>query len=272
MSIHPTAIVDRRAEIESDVEIGPFCVIDGPVRIGNGTRLYQGVYVTGWTEIGEGCVFHPGVIVGHEPQDVKYHGERSYCRIGRNCVFRENVTVHRGTTPESATVVGDDCFLLGGAHVAHNCAIRQRVTLINNVLLAGHVEVADQVTMGGGAVVHQFVRIGTLAMVPGVGRVPKDAPPYSLLSVDGRVAGLNRVGMRRAGLSADEFRDVREGYRVLFGQRMPFTDAVHQLASQVRTEAGRTLLRFVQAESKRGVAGRIRKSQQRGSPTEADAL
>lgn len=272
MPIHPTAIVDRRSEIEADVEIGPYCVIDGLVRIGKGTRLFHGVYITGWTEIGEGCVFHPGAIVGHEPQDVKYHGERSYCRVGRNCVFRENVTVHRGTTPESTTSVGDDCFLLAGSHVAHNCTIGNRVTLINNVLLAGHVHVADRVTMGGGAVVHQFVRIGELAMIPGIGRVPKDAPPYSLLSVDGRVVGLNRVGMRRAGLSPEEFQDVRDAYRLLFGQRMAFSEAVKRLASEVRTPAARTLLNFVQAESKRGVAGRIRKSQQRGASVEADAL
>ncbi len=272
MSIHHTAIVDRRSEIESDVEIGPYCVIDGLVRIGRGTKLYHGVYVTGWTDIGEGCVFHPGVIVGHEPQDVKYHGERSYCRVGRNCVFREHVTVHRGTIPESTTSVGDDCFLLAGSHVAHNCTIGNRVTLINNVLLAGHVEVANRVTMGGGAVVHQFVRIGELSMIPGIGRVPKDAPPYSLLGIDGRVAGLNRVGMRRAGMSADEFRDVRDAYRLLFGQRMPFSEAVERLASEVRTAAGRLVLEFVKGESKRGVAGRIRKSHQRGASIEADTL
>ncbi|UCF32391.1 MAG: acyl-[acyl-carrier-protein]--UDP-N-acetylglucosamine O-acyltransferase, partial [Phycisphaerales bacterium] len=115
MAIHPTAIVDPKAELDPTVEVGPYCIIEANVHVAAGCVLMHNVYLTGWTEIGENCVLHPGVIVGHAPQDVKYDGSRTYCRIGRNNILREYVTIHRGTTPESVTTVGDDCFLLAGS-------------------------------------------------------------------------------------------------------------------------------------------------------------
>lgn len=259
MPIHPTAIIDPRADIDSNVTIGPFCVIDGNVAIGAGSRLYQGVYVTGWTTIGENSELHPGAIVGHAPQDVKYKGERSYCRVGKNAILRENVSIHRGTEPESETVIGDHCFLLGGTHVAHNCRLGNRVTMINNALLAGHVTVQDGVTLGGGAMVHQFVRIGELAMIGGNARVPKDVVPYSLIDVEGRVAGMNRVGLRRAGFSREDSAAVREAYRALFDSRGLFEERMQRLSQLAETApATRKLFEFAVAPSKRGIAGRSR--------------
>lgn len=256
MAIHPTAVIHPRAELAADVEVGPFCVIDEHVRVARGCRLIQRVYLTGWTEIGECCVIHPGAIVGHEPQDVKYHGERSYVRVGARTVLREYVTVHRGTMPDSTTKIGDDCFLLAGVHVAHNCSLGNRVTLINNVLLAGHVEVADQVTMGGGAVVHQFVRIGTLAMVAGNARVPMDLIPFALTDVEGRIAGLNRIGMRRANLSRDDFEEARAIYRQLYSGHTRFSEAVSNVVGcSWRTPSGQALQEFLVVESRRGIAG-----------------
>ena len=260
MAIHPTAVIHPRAELADDVEVGPFCVIDEHVRVARGCRLIQRVYLTGWTEIGEGCVIHPGAVVGHEPQDVKYHGERSFVRIGARTILREYVTVHRGTTPESTTRIGDDCFLLAGVHVAHNCALGNRVTLINNVLLAGHVEIADQVTMGGGAVVHQFVRIGTLAMVAGNARVPMDLVPFALTDVEGRVAGMNRIGMRRANVSREDFDEARAVYRNLYSGQVRFSEAVSNVLSRSwQTPSGRMLQEFLRAESRRGIAGGSRR-------------
>jgi UDP-N-acetylglucosamine acyltransferase len=264
--IHPTAIVDRRAEIAEGVDVGPFCVIDAQVRIGRGCRLYQGVYVTGWTEIGEGCILHPGVIVGHEPQDTKYHGERTYCRIGSRTVIREYVTIHRGTTPESRTEIGEDCFLLAGCHVGHNCSVGNQVTIINDVLLAGHVEVGDRVTIGGGGDIHQFVRIGELAMVAGHARVVLDVPPFALTDEAGRVAGLNRVGLRRAGVPSDESAELRRAYRVLFAHGRPFTERIEQIRSLVSSPPGRRLLAFLESPTRRGLAGRAR-----GSHRDTDA-
>ncbi len=256
MAIHPTAIVDSKAEIHESVEIGPYCVIDANVKVHAGCKLEQNVYLTGWTEIGENCVIHPGVIIGHEPQDVKYSGERTYCCIGKNNVFREYVTIHRGTVPESETRVGDDCFLLANSHVAHNCMVGNNVTMINGVLLAGHVEIGDRVTVGGGAGVHQFSRIGDLAMIAGMAAVRMDVVPYALVDEDGRIAGLNRVGLKRAGLAAGEVLDIRRAYRVLFGKTANFAQACEELAAKVTTSAGRKIAEFVARDSRRGFAGR----------------
>ena len=258
MSIHPSAIVHPRAEIDPTVEVGPWCVIDEHVRVGPGCRLFHNVYLTGWTEIGEGCVLHPGVVVGHEPQDVKYKGERSFCRVGRGAVIREYVTIHRGTVPESATTVGENSFLLEGCHIAHNCTVGDNVTLINKVLLAGYVEVGDRATLGGSAGIHQFVRIGELSMVAGVARVTMDIVPFALTDADGQIVGLNRVGLRRAGLPREDVLDVREAYRVLFFAGLPFREAIQQVNGTVNTPAGRRLAQFL-ANSRRGFAAGSRK-------------
>ncbi|MCH7632880.1 MAG: acyl-ACP--UDP-N-acetylglucosamine O-acyltransferase, partial [Planctomycetes bacterium] len=198
MTIHPTAIVDSKAELADDVTVGPYCIIDGNVRVGAGCRLYHGVYLTGWTQIGPGCELHPGVIVGHTPQDTKYSGERTYCRVGEGTILREYVTIHRGTIPESETVVGDQCFLLAGVHVGHNCRVGDRVTIVNNGLLGGHVSVGDGVMIGGMGGIHQFVRVGELAMLAACSRVVQDVVPFSIVDTDGKIAGLNKIGLRRA--------------------------------------------------------------------------
>jgi len=256
MAIHPTAIIDPKAQLDPSVEVGPYCIIDGNVRVGPGCRLYQGVYLTGWTEIGENCVLHPGVIVGHSPQDVKYGGARTYCRIGQGTVIREYATIHRGTKPDSETVVGEHCFLLAGCHVAHNCTIGNRVTIVNNVLLAGHVQVGDRAFISGGSVVHQFVRVGELVMIQGNSGVGMDLVPFATIDTFGRVAGLNSVGIRRAEIPAADVRDLRLAFRTLFGSGLLFSKAVERLAGEVTTPSGKKLLQFVQAPSERGFAGR----------------
>ena len=260
MAIHPTAIIDPKAELDSSVEVGPYCVIDAHVRVARGCRLYHGVYLTGWTEIGEDCVLHPGAIVGHAPQDTKYGGERSFCRIGPRTILREHVTIHRGTDPDSATTVGENCFLLAGAHVAHNCVVGSDVTLVNNVLLGGHVHVQDLVTIGGGAVVHQFVRIGKLAMITGNARITMDILPFALVDVTGHIAGLNRVGLRRADVSPEDRDDLRKAYRLLFSSGLPFQQAVGELGKSAHTSCGQHLVRFLCEKTRRGFAGRVRTS------------
>jgi len=270
MPIHPTAIIDPRAELDGSVTIGPFCVIEGHVELGANCRLFQGVYVTGWTKLGADCELHPGVIVGHSPQDTKYKGERSYCRIGRGTILRENVSIHRGTEPESETVVGENCFLLGGSHVGHNCRLGDRVTLINNALLAGHVEVGSDVTLGGGAGVHQFVRIGELAMITGNARVPKDVVPFAMLGPEGRIVGLNRVGLRRAEFTRENTAAIREAYRALFDSSGLFAERVARLEGLAASAPPvARLVEFVRAPSKRGLAGRSRR---RAGVAEPEAL
>lgn len=256
MAIHPTAIIDRNAEIDSSVEVGPFCVIDAHVTVAANCNLIHSVYVTGWTTIGEGCVIHPYTIIGHDPQDIKYKGERTYCRVGKNNIIRENVTIHRGTIPESATVIGDDCFFLAGSHVGHNCVVGNQVTLINNALLGGHVEIGDGVTLGGAAGVHQFVRIGELAMVAGNATVTRDIIPFALADICGEIVGPNRIGLRRSDLSGDEIDDIRQAYRALMQRGSSLQEAVDRIAGEVKTSAGEKLVDFLNTDSKRGFAGR----------------
>lgn len=255
MPIHPTAIVTPTAKIDATADIGPFCVIGGQVEIGPRVKLWPNAYVTGWTTIAEDCELHPNVVVGHAAQDVKYDGSETYCRIGARTILRENVTIHRGTAPKSSTVVGEDCFLLAGAHVGHNCTVGSRVTLINNALLAGHVTVGDGVTMGGAAAVHQFVRIGELAMIGGNARVAMDVPPFALVDVDGKIVASNRVGIARSKLSKDEALEIKTVYRKLHARAGHFAETVAEISALVKTPAGQRLAAFLSADSRRGIAG-----------------
>lgn len=265
MSIHPTAIVHPRADIHPSVEVGPFCVIDEHVQVAAGCRLYQNVFLTGWTMIAENCVLHPGVVVGHEPQDVKYHGERSYCRVGRGTILREYVTIHRGTGEESETLVGENCFFLGGAHVGHNCRVGNRVTLVNGSKLAGWVAVGDGANLGGDALIHQFVRIGKLAMIAANCPLAMDLPPYMLSDRHGSVAGINSVGLRRAGISSGDILEIRKAHRLLYRSGLLFREAVKRLAGRPDNPHIKLLLTFLTDPSRRGMAkGR------RGRGSEAD--
>jgi len=255
MAIHPTAIVSPDAHVDASVEIGPYTVIDSEVRLGAGCIIGPHVYITGWTTIGEHCCIHSGAVIGEAPQDVKYDGSRTFCEIGPGCIIREHVTIHRGTTPESTTKIGARCFFLASSHVAHNCVVGDEVTLINGALLAGHVTLGDRVTFGGQAAAHQFTRIGRLSMLAGDTSLTQDVPPFALTDRDGHIAGLNRVGMRRAGMSREEVADVREAYRRLYPPGRCTPEAV---PDGVTTDAGRVVAEFVTQESKRGLTGRSR--------------
>ncbi len=272
MPVHPTAIIDPNAEVDASADIGPCCVIDAHVQIAAGCKLFGNVYVTGWTQIGPRCVLHPNVVVGHEPQDLKYAGERSYCRIGSDTVLRENVTVHRGTLPESETVIGSHCYLMVGSHVAHNGALGDHVTLTNNVMLAGHVSIADHSNLGGGSGVHQFGRIGERVMIAGNAGISRDVPPYALVDREGRILGLNSVGLKRAGFPQEEILELREIFRRLFGRKASFTKAVEHLRGHARFAPAKRVLAFLDGESKRGIAGGARPSEFKVGLSEHDDL
>lgn len=258
MAIHPTAIIDPQAEVDSSAEIGPYVVLDGPVKIGAGTTLRAHAYVSGWTEIGERCEIHPFAVVGHLPQDFHFTGERTFCRVGNDVVIREGATVHRGTQPESATVIGDGCFLMAYSHVGHNCVLGKRVKVYNMSILSGHVEADDDVIISGFSGVHQFVRIGRLAFVAGNARVTMDVPPFFMAFGEATVIQHNIVGMRRAGLDNRTIFEIRQAFRTLYRSGQLFSKAVEQLAAEVQTEAGRQLVEFLRAPTKRGIcAGAI---------------
>ena len=261
MSIHPTAIVDSKAEIDATAEVGPYVVIDGPVRIGAGTRVYPHAYLTGHTEIGANCRIHPGAVVGHEPQDLAYEGAETYCRIGDETIIREGATIHRGTGAGSATEVGKRCFIMAGAHVGHNCHIGDDVKITNGAMLGGHVQVGDGAFLSGNAGVHQFVRVGELVMVGGMQPLLMDAPPYFLVA-KGRCAGINVVGLRRAGFTPEQRADVKLAYRILYRSGAPFREAVERMADEVTTEAGQRIVAFLRAPSRRGIVSATRDDEQ----------
>jgi len=253
MSIHPTAVVDARAIIDPSASLGPHVVIDGPVRIGPNCHIAASAVILGHTEIGAGCRIHAHAVMGDVPQDHAYDGDDSYCRIGDDCVIREGVTIHRGTSPGSATIVGNRCFLMTNVHVGHNCVLGDDVTLISGALLGGYVEVGAKAVISGNAGVHQFVRIGELAMVSGLAKVVKDVPPFCMTDRDGAVVGVNRIGLIRAGLSSAERADIKAAYRILYRSGTRGEAAIQSLAESVQTEAGRRLLEFMDRGSSRGV-------------------
>ncbi|MFH0980019.1 MAG: acyl-ACP--UDP-N-acetylglucosamine O-acyltransferase [Planctomycetota bacterium] len=251
MPIHPTAIVDRAAELDPSAEVGPYVVIDGPVRVAANVRIYPHAYLCGWTQIGENCQVHMGAVIGHAPQDRAFTGERSYCRIGPGTVVREYVTVHRGTKPESETVVGANCLLGALSHVAHNCVLSDDVILMNGALLAGYVQVGPRAFVSGNAGIHQFVCVGELVMISGNGTVMGDVPPFLMVYGRNLVVGINRVGLRRARFSSAEIDEIRQAYRVLYRSHRPMSSTIPQLDATLVTPAGRRLVGFLKAEHKR---------------------
>ncbi|MSP38693.1 MAG: acyl-ACP--UDP-N-acetylglucosamine O-acyltransferase [Deltaproteobacteria bacterium] len=253
MTIHPSAIIDPKAEIDSEVEIGPYVVIEGAVKIKRGTRVMAHAYLTGWTEIGADNEIHPGAVLGDAPQDKAYKGQESYLKIGDGNIFREYVQVHRGTAAGSATVIGNDNFLMATSHVGHNCKLGDNVILANGALLGGHVEVGDNVFISGNCVVHQFVRVGDFALMRGLSGTSRDVPPYAIMDWQHTVRGVNVVGLKRAGFDDKRIRAIRAAFRILFRKGRNLALAVKEV-EEVGTANSDVLavLNFIKS-SKRGV-------------------
>ena len=256
MPIHPTAIIDKQAHVPASADIGPHVVIEGPVKLGENVKVYPNAYLSGWTEIGDRVQIHPGAVVGHLPQDFHYGGERSYCRIGAGTIIREFASIHRGTQPESWTIVGENCFILGYAHLGHNCELANGVKVYNCAGLSGHVIVGENAIISGYCLVHQFARIGEYVMIGGGSRITKDIPPYMKVLYESQCVGYNAVGLRRSGrFSSEEINEVRDAYRVLFRAEAGFRAGLERFAASVKTQAGRRILDFLNSPSKLGIAG-----------------
>jgi UDP-N-acetylglucosamine acyltransferase len=231
MKIHPTAIIGDGAQLGDGVSLGPYAVVESDTIIGDRTEIRAHACVKRFTTLGQDNVIHEGAVIGGEPQDLGFSPGESVVRIGDRCSLREGVTVHRGTQAGSATVIGSDCYLMAYAHVAHNCRLGDRVILANNVALAGYVEIDDGVFISGGVVVHQFCRLGRLAMIGGNSKIVQDCLPF--VTTDGvpaRARGLNLVGLRRAGFKASEVRTLKEAYRLLLRSGLPLEEALLRLA------------------------------------------
>ena len=222
MAIHPTAVVDKGAEL-GDVEVGPFAVVGAGVVLHDGVVLDTHAVVLGPTVVGSGTRVHSFACLGGDPQDLKYAGEETRLEVGERNTFREYVTVNRGTANGGGvTRIGDDCFFMAQAHVAHDCQLGSGIIFANSAAIAGHVVMGDHAVMGGLAAVHQHCRIGRRAMVAGGAMAALDVPPFSIAQGDrARLFGLNIVGLRRGGFSADTIDSLRAAWRELFMRNKP---------------------------------------------------
>jgi UDP-N-acetylglucosamine acyltransferase len=251
--IHPTAVVDKGAGLGVNVTVGPFSYVESGAQIGDNCVLGPHVTVYGCTSLGEGCEVHAGAVLGDTPQDTAFQGGDSRVVIGRRCRLREGITIHRGTKPGSLTEIGDDCFLMGFTHFAHNVKIGNRVIVVNGSLLAGYVEVGDGAFISGNCAVHQFVKIGRLAMLGGVCSISKDVPPFCMVMTGAvnEVGGLNVVGMRRAGLGAEDRLQVKRAFNVLYRSGYNVTQALDVLRRDFPSGVAAEFAAFA-AASKRG--------------------
>jgi len=252
MAIHPTAIIDPKAEIDPEAEIGPNVVVEANVKVGKGVKVWANAYLCGWTEIGANCQIHMGAVIGHLPQDLSFKHGKSYLVIGKNNVFREYATIHRGTEEGSATVIGDDNYFMGLSHVGHNCRIGNRVVICNTTGLAGYVTVEDSAFISAGVGIHQFARIGKLAMIGALARVNKDVPPYMLVEGNSTVRALNTEGLRRANLPVEVRDEIKSAYKLLYRSGLNTAQALEAIEAQLKSDEVRHLIDFIKG-SKRGI-------------------
>lgn len=228
--IHPTAMVDPAATIGEGVEIGPNTIVGSDVVIGDRTRIGACCLVEGWTTIGKDCRIYHSAVVGGEPQDLKYQGERTFTRIGDGNVIREFATIHRATGEGRETRIGDCNFIMAYAHVAHNCTVGSGAVIANSVNMAGHVSIDDYATIGGVTVIHQFVRIGRYSMIGGGLRIPMDVAPYVRVGgYPAKVNGLNVIGLQRHGVGPETRRLLKEAYRLLFRSNLNVSQAIERV-------------------------------------------
>jgi UDP-N-acetylglucosamine acyltransferase len=262
MNIHPTAIIDSGAELDSSVKVGPYVVIEKGVRIGPGTEIKPHSVLTGPTTIGAGNVIGPLATVGAPPQDLKYKGEDTELIIADNNQIREYVSIHRGTiTGNSVTSIGSGNLVMGYVHIAHDCIIGNSAILANAVTLAGHVQVDDHAIVGGLVAVHQFSRIGSYSYIGGLSGISKDVPPFVIVSgtrKEMRVSGINKVGLRRQGFDNDTLKKLDRAYKIIFmSPDLLLKDALDKVTTEiVGCDAVDQLVNFFRA-SKQGVVRTI---------------
>jgi UDP-N-acetylglucosamine acyltransferase len=231
--IHPTAVVAPEAELDDTVEVGPYVVIEGPVRLGPDCVLRPFVHLVGPLTMGRGNLVYSGAVLGERPQHLKYNNEPTGVAIGDRNVFREHVTVHRATTQSWTTRIGSDNFFMAHSHVAHDCRVGNRCILANGALLGGHCELADNVYLSGHSALHQFVRVGRLALLSGCSATTKDIPPFVIQQNIDTVVGVNVVGMRRAGLSNAQINAVRQAFRIVFRDGLTLPAALERLEGEL---------------------------------------
>ncbi len=265
MQIHPTSIVHAKAELGSDVEIGPYSVVGEHVKIGRGTRLGAHVYVEGWTEIGERCQLYPYASIGTPPQHLQYRNEPTRVVIGHDTILREYVTVNRGTVQGGGmTSLGNHNFLMAYVHVAHDCILGSHLIMANAATLAGHITIGDHAIIGGLVGIHQFVRVGPYAMIGGCSAVGRDVPPFMRAAggYRAKLYGLNSVGLKRLGFTNDRISLLKRAYEVLFRSGLLMAEAVKQAREEFKDSPDvQEVVRFVEG-SKRGICRSVGKDEE----------
>lgn len=233
--IHPTAIIDPGAELDSDVEVGPYTIIQGDVFIGSGTVIGPHVVIEPYVTIGPGCRIFQYSSLGAVPQALKFGGEKTYVKIGGGTIIREFVTINRGTGfGGGITEIGEENYLMAYSHVAHDCKTGRKVILANNATLAGHITIGDNVTVGGLVAIHQFVRVGDHAYIGGKSAVVKDVPPYVMAAGDrARLHGLNTVGLKRLGMPQKTLSSLKKAYRIIFRIGITLNESIERVSAEV---------------------------------------
>jgi len=253
-NIHPTALVNSKAELSENVVVGPFTIIEEDVVIDEGTEIASHVLIANGTRIGKDCKIMTGAVLGTKPQDLKFKNERTTLEIGNNTLIREYCTLNRGTEDKWKTVVGANCLLMAYVHVAHDCAIGNNVILANAVNMAGHIEIEDFVGIGGMSPIHQFVRIGCHSFIGGGLRIDKDVPPYILAAGEPiTFAGLNVVGLTRRKFSKETMAQLKHLYKLIYRSKLNVSQAMVRIREELEmTPEVRHVVEFVES-TKRGI-------------------
>lgn len=249
--IHPTAVISPEAQLGANVEVGALAVIEGAVTLGDGCVIRPGAYLYGPMKIGTGNAVFSGAVLGERPQHLKYNDEPTTVEIGDRNIFREFVTIHRGTTHSMRTVIGNDNFFMVNSHIAHDCVVGDRCVLANGAVVGGHCVLQDGVILSGNAAVHQFVRLGRLAMISGCSATTKDIPPFVIQQNIDNVVGINLIGMRRAGMAREQINAVRAGFKMLFREGLVLPAAMAKLERELgKFEAIQEMLTFLRGCTK----------------------
>jgi UDP-N-acetylglucosamine acyltransferase len=252
--VHPTAVIDPEADLGEDVQVGPHVVIDGPVRIGTGSVIKAGAHLFGPLTMGEHNEVYSHAVLGEQPQHHRYGGEPTRLEIGDHNIFREHVTVHRGTTHSWVTRIGNHNFLMANSHIAHDCKVGNACIIANGSLVAGHCVLEDGVVLSGNVAVHQFVRIGRLALISGLSGSGMDVPPFMIVHSVNVIGGVNVIGMRRAGIVNGAIDAVRKAFHLLYRSDMVLSNSLPRIEQELgHIGEVAELLSFIRA-SKRGIS------------------
>lgn len=255
-NIHSTAIIEAGAKIGKGVIVEPYAIIKANVELGDNVTVKSHAYIDGFTTIGEGTIIYPSACIGTQTQDLKYRGEKTFVKIGKHCQIREYVTINSSCQENTSVEVGDQCLIMAYCHIAHNCTLGNRVILGNSANLAGHITVEDNAIISGMTGIHQFVRIGTHAMVGGMSRITRDIPPYTIgAGIPFKFGGINIIGLKRNQFPLKTRLEIGKAFKLLFRSNLPFEIALQKIEAELADLPEiRHWVKFCR-DSKRGILG-----------------